>query len=283
MKKSFRRIVCLLAIVMMGVFCFSFTACEDITTLEVNVAVYDYEKNAYDNYTIEVDLYGHLAPKTVDAIIKYVEEGYYNDKTFYTTEGFSSQLMVGDLKVAGGEITQTVKPEIIGEFEKNATKGNNLTNELGSVGLWRSWSVKDNDSAKYERSNCMDTGRSTWFMPTSDISAYNGYFCVFGQIDMEDEDNKTAFNKIQAVLSSNSEEYVVYYTGSYDQTKANENYGMEFHCMLESDFDELTDDDTTNVHYGNDTALICYNKTNVSLPKLIDGHSGARITSVKVK
>ncbi len=284
MKKTFKRIFSLLAVMVMGVCCFSFTACEDITTLEVTVAVYNYEDGVYyEDLTIEVDLYGHLAPKTVDAIIEYAEQGYYNNKTFYKIDGYSSQIMVGDLKVVEGAVNQTTKPEIVGEFEYNATKGSNLTNTLGSVGLWRSWTIKDNESAKFERSNGMDTGRATWFMPTNDISGYNGYFCVFGQIDMEDEDNQNAFNKIQEVINANTEEYVIYYTGSYDESKANENYGLTFNCMLKSDFDELSEDETADIYYGDNSSLYCYNKTTVSIPKLVDGHSGARIKSIKVK
>lgn len=284
MKKSFRRIVSLLAVILMGACCFSFTACEDITTLEVTVAVYNYEDETYySDMTIEIDLYGHLAPKTVDAIVDYVESGFYNNKTFYTLEGYNGQIQVGDLKVTDGAVSQSVKPELIGEFEYNATKGSNLTNKLGSVGLWRTWTEKDDANGKYLRSNGMNTGRATWFMPTSSLSNYDGYFCVFGQIDMEDSDNVNAFNKIKDAVNNNSETYVVYYTGTYDETKANDNYGLEFHCITQEAFDELPSEETSMIYHGNDDKLVSYNKHTISLPKLVDGHSGVRIKTVTVK
>ena len=83
MKLFSRLSAKLLVLVMIIAACFGLTACEDIKTLEVKVSVYRTTESDYKEYVLPVDLYRHLAPRTVDAVIAAAEEGYYNDTIIY--------------------------------------------------------------------------------------------------------------------------------------------------------------------------------------------------------
>lgn len=90
----------------------------------------------------------------------------------------SSQLMFGGLKKSGDTFAraeQTAVPDA--DFEKNGTTGSNLTNSTGYLGLWRTW-----DSTKSFSNNGFTNSTTQIYMPKSDISSYNGYFCVFAEI-----------------------------------------------------------------------------------------------------
>lgn len=245
MKRIKRLIINVVAVVMLVSACFGLTACKDIRTLELTVQVYDYSEKVSKTVTMNVDLYGHLAPKTVDAISSYVKDGYYDNAVFYQLEGYSSQVMLGDFIVKDGELAQnSIKPELPGEFVRGGTVGSNLVSKKGSVGLWRNWYAHD---GSYKANNALGSGRATWYLPTgtSEITDYNEWFCVFAQIDITDADNASALSLISNSFGSDAtvEEYVVYYTGEYDAEKANENYGLEYHCVLEPLFDEEEIDD----------------------------------------
>lgn len=285
LKKVFINLV---AVMMAVMACLSLTACEDIKTVELNIQVYDYADNgSMKDYTLTVDLYRHLAPETVDAIVDYVEDGYYNGKAFYKLTNYSTQIMLGDLVDGGDQTTvkvvETVMPELgKGEFERGGTTGSNLVNKKGSIGLWRSWT--NADGSYTTSSTAMGSGRATWFIPTDTISAYDGYFCVFGQYDAEDTENKAVLDALTtAFTSGNYDEYVVYYTGEYDANKANENYGLTAHIVEKSDFDSTAIEGLFKSENVADKAgLICYDYYTVQLPVNANGGVAAKIVSAKI-
>jgi hypothetical protein len=200
---------------------------------------------------------------------------------------YSTQIMLGDL-IAGDtsevvKVKETVKPELgKGEFERGGTTGSNLVNAKGSVGLWRSWTKADGGYTT--SSTAMNSGRASWFIPTDTISSYDGYFCVFGQYDAEDEDNKAVLDALsKAFGSGNYDEYVVYYTGEYDATKANENYGLTAHIVEKANFDASAIEGLYKSENVKDKAgLVCYDYYTVQVPVTASGTVAAKITSAKI-
>lgn len=286
-------LVNIIAALLLVVSCFAMTACtgEDIVQVELTVSVYNYGEDLEDDTDDEgvepvkltVDLYRHLAPNTVDQILKYVKAGYYNNTVFYQIDGgennFPNQIMLGDLKADANGVTQNdIMPTIEGEFEKGGTTGSNLTSKEGSIGLWRSW--YDYEDLKYTAQNgAVHSGRATWFMPTSTQSVYNGCFCFFGQFDTSSE----AYELIKTAVthSSNIEEYVIYYTGEYDKNGVDNNNGLTFNCVPVDDYDAENIDGLFEVE--NDYELVCYNPYTVQIPVDVKGNVTAIVTGVKVK
>ena len=219
MKRFIKFICTALVAVISSALCLTMVACEDITTLSLTVSIYDKDASKNVEQTIEIDLYRHLAPDTVDAILSYVEQGYYNDLIFYKfaeSENYSSQIMIGDYTFADGAVKAYEKDyvnEIDGEFEKAGVSGSDLMNVKGAVGLWRTW--EKGDSYKQNGSNSYNNGKATWYMPTENLTGYDGYFCVFGQIDLDDEDTATALADLIALFNDSDlyTTYVSYYLG----------------------------------------------------------------------
>lgn len=264
MKRFKKFFSSLLVAVLLGVMCFGVTACsEDIRTIKVKVSVYDAEATAMVEKELKVDLYRHLAPDTVDKIIEYVGEGYYNDAMFYVNGSHGSQIMMGDYKYSGGNIVKnSYKPTIEGEFEKGGTIGSDLVSKEGAVGLWRTWVKNDKNYAVSD--DARDSGSATWFLPTSSISGYNGWFCVFALIDLEDKNNLETWELIKSVLNTeeNYVNYTVYYTGVYDAEKSfGENHGLTFNAVLSDNFD-----DDTEVFEAENGQYTCYNKHTLKVP-----------------
>lgn len=283
MKKLFKIAVNFMAVAIMAVCSFSLVACEDIKKLELSLNLYNYTDNAFyaeSDVKFSVNLYRHLAPKTVDKVLERVKAGYYDDAIFYQENG---QIMIGDLKTdENGNVVQNLidgklPSEIYGEFESNGTTGSDLVNKKGSIVLWRSYYANDTETYKTS-SNARNSGRATWFIPTSEKTDYNGYFCVFAQYDTENTANANAIEAITSILSSNSTEYIVYYTGEYDAAKADENYGLTFHAVKSEDFDE-----DTEVFEAKGQQLVCFNKKTVKIPNTVDGKISAKISKITVK
>ena len=284
--KRFKKIfINVIAVVMLAVMSIGLTACEDIRTIKVTVSVYDSGSSAMVEKVLYVDMYRHLAPDTVDAIAAYVQDGYYNDAMFYINENHSSQIMMGEYKYDNGAIVKNaVKPAITGEFEKGGTIGSNLVSEEGSIGLWRSW-VKNSNSYSVS-DDARDSGSSTWYMPTSSISGYNGWFCVFALVDLENEDNSATWELLKATLSGENAsyvEYTVYYTGEYDEDRSfEENHGLTFNCVESDDFDLDAGEyfDAENGQY------TCYNKYTLKVPVYKVNNAvkgvGAKIVSMEM-
>ena len=282
MKRSLRIFINVIAAVIMTVSCFGLVACkEDIRTIDVNISVYNPTDSEWQDHTMTVDLYRHLAPTTVDKMIEYITANHYDGSIFYKMDGYSSQIMVGDLKYNDGAIVQnTVRPMLKdGEFELGGTIGSNLTAKKGSIGLWRSWNAHNNS---YTFSADTGTARSTWFIPTTSISSYDDYFCIFAQIDLDNEANSDAFAALEAAFGDGAStiSYEVYYTGTYNNEKADENHGLTYNCVEKDEFDE---DEIDNLFEAEDTELVCYNHYTIKVPVYQNTQIAARITSVTVK
>lgn len=286
MKRFLRIVANIMSILIIGVFCFSSTACSDIRKMEITVSVYSEEENALVEKTLTLDLYRHLAPETVDAIISYAKAGHYNNSIFYQSSFYLPHIYVGELKDIDGEIVvNEVKPEITGEFDLNGVKGSNLQNTEGSVGLWRSWVTGE----KYSTTNfdSFNSGRSTWYMPTSASDDEDG-FCVFAQFDTTSE----AWTLIKALLSNpeHYQSYTIYYTGTYISEDVDDdgnviNHGLTFHCLPTADFDNLPTSEKDKVFKASTEQLVCYNAMEINVPVYQNGGAesiGAKIVSVKV-
>ena len=275
MNKIKKILINVVAVLMLAISCFSFAGCkEDITQIKLNITVYNYEQTeegldkGFEDVTLTIDLYGHFAPKTVENILKYVKQGYYNQTVFYKLNTFSSQIMLGDYLLDGSSIKdqEKIMPTVQGEFERGGVSGSNLLPKKGSIGLWRTW--YNYDGSYNVCNDSMNSGRATWFLPTSEseaaLSTYTGWFCIFAQIDLENEDNANALNLIQdAFSSSRTETYVIYYTGEYDEAQADNNHGLTKHIVHEEDFvlSEVPD-----IFAASDEELACYNRHNISVP-----------------
>lgn len=284
MKKLFKSAAVLTVAALMAVCSVGFAACEDIKQLELDLSLYNYTGNAFyaeSDVKFSVDLYRHLAPKTVDKVLEHVKAGYYDNAIFYQDASDSSLIFIGDLKFENGELKQNLingrlPSEIYGEFEANGTTGSNLVSEKGAIGIWRSY--YEQDKSYTTSSDARDSGRATLYMPTSTKSAYNGYFCVFATFDTADDANAKALSAITSILSNNSTEYVIYYTGEYDAAKADENYGLTFNAVKAEDFDK-----NTEVFESEGKQLVCFNKKTVKIPNEASGEISAKIKSIKVK
>ncbi len=293
MKRIRKIIFNVIAVIMICATCFGLTACEDIKTLRVTLNVYSADDGNVVEKTLDIDLYRHLAPDTVDHIIdECVNKNYYDNAIFYKTSAESNNgILMGDIFYDSENEKFINKsplvPAVDGEFENGTTKGSNLKVEEGSIALWRSWG----SSGDYKTNAFYETGRATWLMPTSTFTNYDGYFCVFGQMDIEDE----AWTAIRSLFVEaynedgenpvGYEEYVVYYTGTYDATKANENFGLEFNCLSKEDFDDLDLDEEDYFTAEYNKGLVCYNKQTIQIPFVEIGAQrtlGVSIKSVKL-
>lgn len=272
----------------------------DITKAQATLQIYNYsDAEFYDEADVKmsIDLYGHLAPKTVNAMTKYINEGYYDNALIYRMTDFN-QIMVGDLILADGaegvvieddgatvNIIQNpvVKPTLDGEFEIGGTTGSNLKNEKGSIGLWRSWYSLGLD---WLSSAATKTGRATWFMPTESLASYNGYFCVFAKLALDVEETKTAFNALNSIFTTSSSytTFIVYYTGTYDNTKADQNHGLTFNIVTQEYFNSLSEEqvDQLGIFKAEGQQLECYNQFKVRIPNnSTTGKCGAMVKKVR--
>ncbi len=284
-RKIFANI---LAVMMIVISAFCFTACEDIVTVEVKFQAYNYETaEMYEDgeITLSIDLYRHLAPATVNSIIKNVNEGFYNNALVYKTTSNNNQFMIGDLKYdEDGNIVQVLAPQIKGEFASNGVAGSDLKVEKGSVGIWRSYYACDNGVSI--SSSARDTGRATWFLPTEGNSMYNGYMCVFGKIDLN-EDAEEVYGILDSYFDESERyvEYQVYYTGTYDQTRPEENYGLTFNIALADNFEEMKDDIVDLFETDEDEQqLKMYDAYRIQVPVVArNGMHSLKVASVTIK
>ena len=262
---------------------FTFTACRDIKTVEVKFSVYNYTDDKFEEKTLTVNLYRHLAPKTVDNVLSAIKDGYYNDTVVYQNSSATSQLMLGEFKVSGEEITkQADRPMVEGEFSANGLNGSNLVNQKGYIGLWRSYTK---DAGSYTKTDTgMNSGTAVWYMPTSTLSSYNGYFTVFAKIDMDSDANSSAFTAIQAIFTgSHYENYEVFYTGESSD---------ELVCHIIKT-DDLAEDDNYDADagtYGGEKIysatgadLVSLNRRTVRIPVLENGARAVTVTKINIK
>ena len=283
MNKIKRFFITAVALLLSLVCVFGLTACgEDIDEVNIGITMYNFEDEEMKNYSFEIELYRHLAPKTVDAISKYLKEGYYNGSVFYKYKQYQNQLMVGDLKydpnLSENEgFYLDKKPTIEGEFKYGGTIGSNLKNQKGSIGLWRTWAAQD--SSYNQGSTGMNSGSATWFIPNYTMGTYDDYFCVFAQYDVEDSENKETMDDLNKIFEdSNYQSYVIYYTGEY----GNNGEKLTFHCIKADKFDEEAIENLF-VAEENSGQFVCYNHYEIQVPMTSDGAIAAQITSASVK
>lgn len=217
MKKVLLKIItALVAVVML----FSLTACEKISKLEINITVYDVEADEMVEKTLTYNVHESLAPNATREIKKLIADGYYNDAFFYsqnTANGdtASSLMFFGGLNRVDGVITQNTPVAIPeADFTHNGYEGSNLVNNVGYIGLWKTWNYNQDYTKGNQNSN------STMFMPTTSLSNYNGYFCVFAKYASSD-DLELLKDIIDLLDTADyTTEYVCYYS-------ANANGGLE--------------------------------------------------------
>ena len=284
--KLFKKIfTSFLVVAMLVTFCTGLTACKDIRTLELQLKVYDYSAEEMKDATLTIELYRHLAEQTVDSVIEAVEDGFYDGAVFYKMDGQSNQIMLGDYKVDENNkiVRNDVRPTIKGEFDKNGVVGSDLTNKKGAVGLWRSWYAAD--TSYNFSSDARDSGSATWYLPTKEIAGYDGWMCVFGQIDLEDAGNKSAFELIEKAFSNEFDQYAAYFTGEYDQTKSDEDYGLEFNLDTYADYNEKSENDQIeDIFVAEGKQLVKYNAQTFKVAEVEDtGVVAAKVVKAIIK
>lgn len=277
MKRLLKLVCCALSVFLLVATCFSLVACEDIKKAEVTVSVYDASSNKQVEKTVSVKLYRHLAPNTVDTIMEYAGKGYYDDLVFYKATSYSTQVLVGGVKFADGQVvnyTADYVKKIDGEFKAAGTVGSNLLNENGALGLWRTW--YENGNYNKNGDAAFNSGEATLYMPTSTKSDYDGYFCVFGELDLDDEETSDAVSLVLNVLNNSA------YTTSYTQYYTGEYGSLTYHCVPTDDFDS-----DTEVFEAKGDQFVSYNKTELKIPVAeIDGVANtvtAKIVKVTIK
>lgn len=276
MNRMKKLLTVVLALFMSFICVMSMTGCSgDIKKLQLKVQVYDYENHNFVVHTMDIDLYRHLAPTTVDAISSYMNAGYYDNTMVYKLSDHSAQIMVGDLDYSDGVITlKDKKPTLPGEFMYGGTKvegGEALKTEQGTLGLWRSWYEQDGD---FTGRNATNSGSATLFMPIKGMSTYDDYFCIFGKMDMEDDDNKSALEAIAEAFADEDyfTNYVIYYTGEYDN--------LQFHYTTADKFNE---DEIEDLFVADGDQLVCYNHYHIRIPVTPQGQLAVKVLSAKVK
>ena len=285
LKKVFIAFMCVVSLFSATL---GLTACSDVRTLELQIQVYDYKNEETKDVVLTVDLYRHLAEKTVDSVIAAAKDGYYDNAVFYKSEGQNNQIMLGDYKVDADNkiVANTILPVIKGEFERNGVVGSDLANKKGAVGLWRSWYASDTTYAS--SSDARDTGSANWYMPTKEIASYNGWFCLFGLIDLDNLDNKNALDLIIAAFDSSAQrdDYMVYYTGDYnEEADYLTNYGLTQNIVALADYNEMIEDgEIKDLFTAEGNQLRKYNSVKISVPEIsASGVVGAKVVKAIVK
>jgi len=113
---------------------------------------------------IEVELYGNLAPITVENFVKLINDGFYNGLIFHRViEDFMIQC--GDPTGTGfGGSDETIK----GEFKLNGVN-NTLTHLRGVISMGR-------------KGNSYDSASSHFFICHADSTFLDGQYAAFGRV-----------------------------------------------------------------------------------------------------
>ena len=95
------------------------------------------------------------------------------------------------------------------------------------------------------------------------------------KVALDDDDNKETMTALKDIFSNTSryQEYVIYYTGEYDN--------LTFHCVKAEDFKE---DEIVDLFKAeeNSTQFVCYNHYKIKVPMTTDGRVAARISSANI-
>ena len=275
--KLLKKVWTLVVAVLMTFACtLGLTACStaNIQKLQLTVEVYDYANDNQVQYTMNIDLYGHLAPLTVDNIVSFVNDHYYDGTAFYKLKNYSNQIMIGDYKLDNNTLVKNAEmPTVAGEFTYGGQKtegGSPLSAKKGTIGLWRSWYAQDDS---YTGRAGMGSGSATWFIPTQAIDSYNDYFCIFAQYDLSNDDNNETITALTNIFASddNYETFVVYYTGEYDN--------LTYHCVKSADFVESEVED---LFVAEDNQYVSFNKTEIQVPVTPNGELAAKIVKAEI-
>ena len=157
----------ILSLVICFVMCFCFVGCKSKTQGETQKAEGIGTYNAtieVENYgVIELELYGDIAPITVQNFIDLAKSGFYDGLTFHRIiKGFMIQ--GGDPQ--GDGYGGSGKP-IKGEFSNNGIE-NNISHERGVISM--------------ARSNDMDSASSQFFIMHKDSTHLDGDYAAFGKV-----------------------------------------------------------------------------------------------------
>ena len=118
-----------------------------------------------ENYgKIELELYGDLAPKTVENFVKLANEGFYDGLTFHRIiEGFMMQGGDPEGNGSGGSGTN-----IKGEFKANGYSRNTLKHTRGVISM--------------ARGDAPNSASSQFFIMHKDYPSLNGKYAAFGRV-----------------------------------------------------------------------------------------------------
>ncbi len=292
MKKFFKMMVCLMALVVASVCCLGLAGCKDMKKLQINLQAYNYSSKEWEDKTLTVDMYRHLAPRTVDAMVENINNGIYNNTAFYTIQNYSDQFFMGDLVFKNNTLEQNVYVPRVekGEFTNGGVVGSDLTHLKGSISLWRTWLAGDG----YSNSNGANTGRGTWSFSTTANDGYNDKFCIFAKIETVGEqyiENVQAFQAIQDrvkdTTTSRTQIYVIYYTGEYvydeniTDDSAVRNNGLTYHCVTLEDYNNMSDAELDEIFVAEGDQYACYNKMEVRVP-IVDKNAENWELAIKV-
>ncbi|MBQ0099691.1 MAG: peptidylprolyl isomerase [Firmicutes bacterium] len=268
MKKIVKVAISICLCVACVVSVLSFSACKENNLVNYIITVSVNGEDKELNITLDKE----VAPKTFEKISKLINDGFYSNAFFYKRTGsYSNQIMFGDLKFDNGEIVQIDKlpGNLTGEFEHGALQGSTYKNVEGSIGLWRTWT-----SSGYTYSNGNDTGSCTLYMPTSSINDYDGYFCVFGSFDLDDESVKSVWTAIKDAINIIDDDNYIKYTVYYVKDDNNFN----FNVIETENFDSVKE----TAYKAEDNEFQCYNSYEIKVP-VVNKASGILDAGVKIK
>lgn len=113
--------------------------------------------------TIELELYPHIAPNTVNNFIELANKGFYDNLTFHR--------IIKDFMIQGGDPDGTGGGgpgySIKGEFTENKFK-NDLKHEKGIISM--------------ARTNMPDSAGSQFFIMTKTTPSLDGKYAAFGKV-----------------------------------------------------------------------------------------------------
>lgn len=150
---------------------FSFVACgknadktsENVEKLEAPKELPTATIVIKDLGTIELELYPHIAPNTVNNFIELANKGFYDNLTFHR--------IIKDFMIQGGDPDGTGGGgpgySIKGEFTENKFK-NDLKHEKGIISM--------------ARTNMPDSAGSQFFIMTKTTPSLDGKYAAFGKV-----------------------------------------------------------------------------------------------------
>ena len=195
---------------------------------------------------IQIELYPNYAPNTVSAIIKLIQNKYYDGKVFYGTDSTAVHLgmirnevseesseeieattsesnaiedapTVSDIdtSVTSGSETD-YEISIKGEFVANGYENNTLRFEEGTVGLYRASYIPYDNTDLTEQSR--NSGNSLMFISLKENSSLNGLYTPFGKV-IKGMDIVKKISTIQTIVEEDAEEGQIEYFESLPTIK----------------------------------------------------------------